>query len=449
MPRRQNTEYKRPARFDRPAFRSDMERLTYSRMPKSVCHPWAIDVIDDLSPAAKKVFTLLVTLAMVGKRGYPGVAVCDDVAAKAVTKITDSKCGISTWRNGRRELCQKGLASRTYWTRPDQRITNGRRVVVVPGGQRVHVSGDKWCSKQIRITLLTPAGAGLFDRDTRLEKSDILPLLPTPLKSSARSQNEDRRKTPEGVFSSSLNQTTNNNVNLQLECESVSNSEHTTCQDSQETASNDLEGNSTCPPQPASPFEATFEQHHNEKVVASESMKAQNDQASTETRKKSLEKGSVFSAKRGCSAKRPKMPQGKGKRKGPVYAKTRLLNVLHQCLKNYSTTEADSIFSRCTTDLELSAYSNWPSVINLPYWLSRAPQCTRRELFGYMRSRIIPALRFSGPVTPKEPKRYRVWTEKRRLSENPPAPSNQLPSFLQKFSQTVGLKQEGKRVRLE
>jgi hypothetical protein len=439
MPRHQNPEYKRPARFDRPAFRPDLERVTYDTKPVTICHPWAIPIINSLSPAANKVFTLLVTLAMIGKRGYPGVAVCDDVAARTVRRITTQKCGISTWRKGRRELVEKGLASRTYWTRPDQHIKNGSRVVVVPGGQRVHIQGDQWCTKQIRITLLTPAGSGMFDKKTRLEKSDILPLLPTPVKSTARSQTEDRRKTPEGVFSSDLNQTTNKDVMSQPTSKSMLDCDPSTRQEADRDASTGKEGNSTCPPQPAAPIDPTIEQHRVEKIVDSGSVKAQNDQASTEPRKKSLDKGSGFPAKRGCSSDRPKMPKGKGERKGSVYAKTRLLNVLHQCLVNYAAAEADIIFSRCTTELELSAYSNWPSVINLPYWLSRAPQCTRRELFGYMRARIIPALRFSGPVTPREPKRYKVWTEKRRLSEKQAVPSSKLPSFLHQFSETVGL----------
>ena len=245
MPRRQRPQYKRTARFDRTAFRPDMERLTYAKIPESECHPWATSVIDTLSPAAKKVYSLLITLAMVGKRGYPGISVYDDVAARTIKKITGQKCGVKTFRNGRRELCNLGLASRTYWTIPDQHIRNGDRVVVVPGSQRVHLYKNKYCTKQIRITLLTPLGAALFDKKTRLEMYDILSLLPTAEKSSARSQIEDSPHPKDG---GSLVLTTNDNVSLKHKSKSVLNFEHSTRQEPLLDTSNDeKEGNPTSP----------------------------------------------------------------------------------------------------------------------------------------------------------------------------------------------------------
>jgi len=426
MPKRQNPQFKRPASFIRPAFRADMDRLTYARIPKAVVHPWARPIVDDLSPAANKVYSLLISLAMTGKKGYPGLAEPDDYACKIVRKITDQKCQLSTWRNGRRELVKKGLVSRTWWTRPDQKIQNGNRVVTVPGGQRVHKRDNEWCTKQIRITLLTPAGAGLFDSATRLEKSHILAQLPTPLKNSARSQIEDGSKSPNGLFASSLKPTPCDDVTTQLTCNRRLDHEPSTSQSSKDCASPDKEGKPTRRPASTASKRPTVEHGHDKQSTV----------ASARASSKGASKGSFegfkppFSGQRGVTAERPTVPRGK-KGKSKNYAKTRLLNVLHQCLANYPKSEADRIWERATTEIELSTISNWPTVINLQYWLSRAKELTRREMFGYMRSRVIPGLRWSDLVVPTEPKRYKEWTERPPAPTKLETPINELPAFLQ------------------
>jgi hypothetical protein len=429
MQRRQNPQYKRPTSFDRPAFRADLERLEYARIPKAVCHQWARPILEDLSPAANKVLSLLVSLAMCGKKGYPGLAEPDAYACKVVRKITDQKCQISTWRNGRRELVKKGLVSRTYWTRPDQRIQNGSRVVVVPGGQRVHKQGDEWCTKQIRITLLTPAGAGLFDRKTRMEKSRILALLPTPLKSSARPQIEDRGGISKEDSPPSLVRTSSTKDVPQLPIDRRFPREQGAEQDSEGLASEGLEGKPTRPPRPTPSAGATLEHGHDE-PPAVEGGRASSKPGS----KGSFEGSSAFSNGRGVSSKRPTVPRGGG-RKGKEYAKARFLSVLHQCLANYPTKEADRIWTRAQTELEISAIENWPTVINARYWLSRAPHLTRREFFGFMRSRIIPGLRFGDIVFPKERKNYQVWKERAPISGKLTIPVQELPGFLKSAAQ--------------
>lgn len=429
MPRRQNPHYQRSNKMHRPAFRADLQRLDHALLPQKVCHPWAQPVLDDLSPAAMKVFSLMVSLAKCGRKGYPGLAEPDVYAASVVKEITGQKCGLSTWRNGRRELCDKGIVSRTYWTRPDQRIRNGDRVVVVPGGERVHQGGDRWCTKQIRVTLLTPAGAGLFDKSTRLEASQVLAQFPTPLKSNARSLIEDSHELPKKLVACPKATSKDKVRGQQL-------STLPTAQESQ--------GSTTCPSSSTDSSSSTGEH----RPLTSD---ATHKHPQTESRQSPPEalieasrfwRSALWTGERGCSADRPKIPRGAQSRRGRAYARIRLLNILHQCLSNYPTPEADEIWTRARVELELTDFSNWPSVANIPYWLSRAPKLTRRELFGYMRSRLIPAWKYSAPVVPSERRRYREWTEPGRKAAKIAVPMGQLPGFLQKFSNSVGLKQD-------
>lgn len=434
MPKRQKQQYKRASKFDRPAFRSDMDRLSYALIPKAVCHPWARSIIDTLSPAANKVYSLLISLAMIGTRGYPGLAECDAYACRIVEKITDQKCGLSTWRNGRRELVQKGLASRTYWTRPDQRIQNGKRLVIVPGGQRVHLGGDQWCTKQIRITLLTPAGSGLFDRDTRNEKDEVIALLPTPLKSSARSQIEDSRTGNKLPDPASLDQTSSKHVSPQLTHTIRFDHEHKDKAKSSPSSTPDSgkEGKPTWPPCPATPDDVTIEHSHDEQKPAIEGTTSNSDLGGN----KSFDES--FSAGKGCSSERPTLPKGASK-KGKTYGKAKLLNILHQCLNNYPTETADDLMSRCKTQMELSQISNWPTVINIPYWVDKSGKLTRRELVGYMRQRIIPGLQYSDLVVPREAKKYKTWTETPKPEHRTQIPVVELPDFLKNAAVRVGL----------
>lgn len=422
MPRRQKAQYIRHNRPQRPAFLPDIQRLKRSDLPHQFCHPWAKGSLDDLSPAAMTVFIFLCALARTGRKGYPGVAVADELVCEIVRKITGRKCGLSTWRNGRRELDEKGFCTRTYWTRPDQRIRNGKRVVVVPGSSRVNRGGDEWCSKQIRITLLTPEALALFDKSTRLESTEVLSCFPTPLKNDARPLVEDSTSPTQGA-SACLESTTRNDVGSQHQSHSML----------------DLEGNPTCPSSSTTSSSSTGEQRPLTPDLPAHQNQTPTQPIGGEASDKASRFGpsSSWSGSRGCSAARPAL-RGAPRKKERAYALTRLLNVMHQCLANYPTPQADEIFSRAQTELALTDYSNWPTVMNLPYWLSRAPKMTRRELFGYMRARIIPALKYSGPVVPKERRRYRQWTEPSRTAAQMAAPVQHMPGWLKNFAESVG-----------
>lgn len=423
MPKKQKAQFKRHNSQQRPAFLPDIQRLQRSDLPHQFCHPWASAILDDLSPAAMTVLIFLYALSRTGRRGYAGVAVADELVCDVVRRITARKCKLSTWRNGRRELDVKGLCSRTYWTRPDQRIRNGDRTVIVPGSARVHKFGDQWCAKQIRITLLTPEALALHDKRTRLESDRVLALLPTPLKNDASPQIEDSSRGSREPSAACLESTTKTKVGPQHQCEPLL----------------DLEGHPTRPSSSTRPSGTTVAQSPSTPDLPSNRRQSPTQLTGGEALSKAsrFERGSSWGGSRGCSADRPKL-RGAPRKKGPAYALTRLLNILHQCLANYPTPQADEIFSRAQTELVITDYSNWPTVINLPYWLSRAPRMTRRELFGYMRARIIPALKYSGPVVPKERRRYRQWTESAGTAAKMAVPVTNMPGWLQKFAGSVG-----------
>lgn len=439
MTRRQNPHYRRQSRGDRPLLRADTDRLTYSLLPNQVCHPWVTPILDDLSPDEKTVFQ---TLIAIERAGYPGMVLPDRESCALARRITGRKCQLSTWRNGRTKLCKRGIARKSWFTFPDQHIRNGHSNVVVPGGARVHLGDDKYCTRKVRNTGLTRWGVGLFDKATRLESAEVLSHLPTALKNTDSPRIEDRVGLSKERPHPCLKATAKDDVAKQRQSKSLLDSEPSTQINTPPITSPDLEGKPTCPS--SSPNCSTVEHSPSTADTASTVSQTSSEQPTGEASNKAsgFGRGSSWHGKRGCSAERPKTPRGAQNRRGRAYARARLLNILHQCLWNYPTPEADEIFGKARVELELTDFSNWPSVANIPYWLARAPKLTRRELLGYMRARLIPAWKYSSPVMPEERPRYREWNEPARTVVSRTCPAGDLPDFLKNFSRSQGLEQD-------
>lgn len=412
MPKRQNPHYKRSSRMDRTMTPADLHLLNYAVLLKQVCHEWSWDFIDTLSPAAAKVLRMHLSAALVGKRGYAGLHIPGDLLCAKIREITGQKCQNSTLRNGRRELEAKGLITRSKAPSANARA--------------IHLEGDRYTQPQWCVSMLTPKCVAMFDKTTHHASDETLKLFSERIKSNASSQIKDPLP-PETGGEGDLKANTKDEVTKQHH--------------SSPSPSPDSQGKPTWPSSSAS--SSTGEQHSLTPDATSQGGQAEPTPLSWEALNKAsrFRRGASWRGPRGCSAERPKIPRGR-KRKGRTFARAKIFNALHQELWNYPRPQADDIFCRAKVEFQLAGFSSFTSVCDLPYWLSQAHKLTVQELRGHMRGRIIPALKYSGPMVPKGRRPIGKPTKPARKAVKTAVPAVQLPGFLRKFSKSVGLEQD-------
>jgi len=387
------------------AYLADIQRIIYSVTLSAFVHSWALVVISKLIPSAYTVLQFLAALHRCGKYGYIGCAIAYDLLAPQIVLATGRKCSVRTLKRGLAFLRAFGLVELRPWTIPDSRIRIGDRTVIVKGTARIDLGFDQWCTRQLRIVILTTPCLALWDKATKSQGDRYIPHYATCAKMAPNPKIDWVGKPTTIELKSS------EHSKPLVSRKSVFDSVPTSDPDPEPYTSNGEKGRSTCPGAPvtACPEPRTFE--HEASTPNTQDPKTQTPLNTGGA----LKEAPVFGQEQtkpqrlGCSRPRPQVP-----RRAPhtwTVGCTYILCELHRALDKFSTRQADSIFDRAKWELSRNYPAGWPTSCDWAYWVGRYQKFEPAQRRYHMLRDILPLLKTPGPITPQEPVYYRQWTK--------------------------------------
>lgn len=419
----------RTNRAHRIAYLVDIQRIIYAVTFGAFVHSWALLVISVLIPSAHTALMFLAALHRAGRYGYIGVAVAYDLMAPQVVKATGRKCSPRTLQRGLSFLKRFGLVELRPWTMPDQTITSGDRVIKLKGTGRVDLGNDRWCTRQIRIVVLTERAIALWDRATGSQGDRYLPQYPTYANLAPNSPID------QCVNTHMIESKSAERVKSTCPPKSVSDFEPTKDLSSKGSPANGSQGKPTSlGSSGASP--QTVKQQVSTPV---EQVKSQGPKsASSRALNEPCFSGEIDpkSQALGCSRLRPKIPRGAPNKRSWSVARKYILRELHTAIDRFSTRQADSIYDRAKFELSTNYPAGWPTSCDWPYWIGHFPEFSPSQRRFHMMRDILPLLKNPAPITPHEPARYREDQNEvsRPGSGAPEQKTGSIPEFLKKFA---------------
>lgn len=415
----------RTNRAFRIAYLADLQRIHYTITLTAFIHSWAVLVISWLIPSAYTVLEYLAALNRSNTTGYIGIACAYKLLAPRIAAATHRKCAPRTLERGLAALKALGLVELRPWTMPDYTIHRGDHKIVVKGTAKVELPGGRWCSRQLRIVVLTDRALALWDRATKSQGSRFLAQYPTPAKVADNSPLEQIDK------SIMLQTQTTNDDKIRSTRDNMLDSEQTQKHRSKRPPSYE-KGRSTCPPSSAEPSPPPFEHRTStpQKPV---------DQIERATAPRgALRAAPVFKPTatppkaKGCSRERPTVPRAAPRTW--TTARALILREIHKALMLYSTRQANTIFDRAKTELSRNYPAGWTTATDWNYWIGRFPVFTAGQRSYHAKRDIIPLLQNTAPITPDEPRRYREGWRVAELPAPLPPPADDLPAELARLS---------------
>lgn len=395
----------RSNRAFRIAYLSDVARIIYTINFTAFAHGWAMQLIIALIPAAYTVLLFLAAMHRAGKFGYIGCAVAYDLLAPQIVKATGRKCSTRTLKRGLACLKSLGLVELRPWTMPDQIIRSGSRQIKIKGTSRVDLGGDQWCTRQLRIVVLTERAISLWDKATRSHGDRVIAHLPTWAKLALNSQNEQIDK------SIMLESKSTNDIGSDRPRESVLDCEHTSEPTASGSPSNDLEGRPTCPPRSGDPSGASFEHQTSTAPIKHDTVESTRDSGGLSGDAPFSGKPPAIAEPIGCSRARVRIPRGAPNKTHWTVARLYILLELHKAIERFSTRQADAIYDRARFELSRSYPGGWPTTCDWAYWIGRFPSFSPSQRRYHMMRDIVPLLKNPAAITPNEVGQYNQWAD--------------------------------------
>lgn len=409
MPKSKPATTQRSNRAHRIAYLADIQRIIYTITLTAFIHSWALAVISRLIPSAYTALLFLAALHRSGRQGYIGCAVAYDLLAPQIVKATGRKCKVRTLERGLAFLKKLGLVELRPWTMPDQTIRSGDRLITVRGTARVELTGGRWCTRQLRIIVLTDRAVALWDKLTGSQGDRHIAHYPPPAILAGNSPIDQIDKSIT-VESKSSNRVTS-------DCPQPNDQQgRPTPPVSSPMSSQTVEHETLNPQQPlepAGPAPAPRGASSDPPVSSKMSPKAQT---------------------MGCSRLRPKIPRKADIKLTWSHSRLYILSELHKALERFSTRQADAIYDRAKFELSRNYPAGWPTTCDWPYWIGRFPNFSQSQRRYHTMRDILPLLKHPAAITPHEPRRYREGKKAPAGSGELERAGDRMADFLKKFS---------------
>lgn len=441
---------KRISRATKVAYWAEIQRIFFAVHLTAFIHSWATVVLSILVPSALTVLQFLAALHRSSKNGYLGCAAAYSLLAPQISRSTGRKCSVRTLERGLAFLKRIGLVELTWYAIPDQIVHNGEHSHKINGTEKVFTKNG-WKSTQIRIITLTERAIAMWDRRTRGKGSVYIPhfrhfLTSAKLAGSLQIDLIDKSiklesESSKHRSSSSIRNRRFDNVpstdNCREERPRAMECGQTTSpvgrSDKRTDGHTGVEHQSSTvglPKQNTAPRKSipkrqrgitsvsdNIQQFVSQALVDNEKPKSEPEippNTLTGSAPKSKRDGRVY----GVSSVPPKIPKSSKNKTSWGVATAYILSELHRALRKFSRREAEAIYARAKIELSRAYPSGWPTTIDWAYWVGRFGLMTIPQRRYHIHRDILPPLRNSSAVIPREPKRFSQHRNVDVLSED-------------------------------